>query len=252
MKIKHLSILALAILAMACDKDDDDPVPPTPQVSAPSAPQPNFPNMDGAMIAISTSSVVSVPFFGEQTQFVNTGVAFFPDGSGGFFNAGDVSLEGETMSNTNNSYILTPSVTNPSGVVFDSPIDWDVTGSSDVTAFNHSYSSGVPEIGDIAPDLSEVVKADGVTFGIDMSNLFTDLNGADSIIFNVIGTGGVATKTLAANSTSATFSSSELSNIGSGAGYVQIAAYNFSSAVKSGNTIYFVNEGVFTQGVTIR
>jgi len=251
MKTSYLSILFLAFTLFACNKDDDGDDDQPASAAKPSAPQVEISGTSASLIAVQTGSTIDNPIIGPITQFIGTGIGVFFDGNGGFSNAGTVMLEGEELSKQgNNSYILTPGTSNPTGVSFSAPISWGVSGNGSIPSITYNFGNGVPEIGNITPSLSTVKLSDGVTFGVDVGSTYTDLNSPDSIMYNVIGTKNVVTKVLAGNVTSATFTKDEIANVGKGAGYVQIAAYNYTVEDFSGYKVAFVNEGVFTKSVT--
>ena len=63
---------------------------------------------------------------------------------------------------------------------------------------------------------------------------------------------GSVNKTVAASVQTVSFTQTELSTVGTGAGYLQAAAYNYTVTDFNGYKVAFVNEGVFTKGVTLQ
>ncbi|MAN03151.1 MAG: hypothetical protein CMI36_12265 [Owenweeksia sp.] len=243
MKIRLLVPFVLgAVVFVSCKKDDDKD--DTPQTSQPSSPQVEIAGTDAAMIAISTGTQVEAPFIGTITQFVGTAVANFDNSD-----AGMVTCEGEELSLNNGSYIFTPGGT-VATIDFGSSVAWAVAGKGSVPPINYTYSRAVPQIGALDAE-SSVSTASDLTFGIDYTNSFTAAGSADSVLYYVHGPGGSIHKTVAASVRTVTFTKSEMSAVGTGAGYLQAAAYNYTVQNYNGYKVAFVNEGVFTKGVTL-
>jgi hypothetical protein len=189
-----------------------------------------------------------VPIVGAVKQEIGVPVAFFFNTPGTYLDGGAVSCNSNALTKqTNNTYNFTPSTSAPTGVDYSSGVNWSVGGNStnEVPAFTHSPSIGFPQLDSISGSISTVTKSNGVT--ISATNVITN---ADSVIFSVYGPSGTAQKVLAGSS-SHTFSASDLSAIGTGSGYIQIAAYKIANQTFSAKKYYFINEAVFTKMVTI-
>ncbi len=243
MKIRLLPLVMGMALMSSCSKDDDNDN--TPSASQPSSPQIEIEGTSAAMIAISTGSEIQAPVIGAITQFIGTAVANFDNAD-----AGMVSCEGEELSFTNGSYIFTPGAS-ASSIDFGSSVSWAAAGKGSVPAISYSYSRPVPEIGGLDAENTVSVSGD-LTFGIDYSNTFTSVNSADSVLYFVHGPKGSVNKTVAASVQTVSFTQAELSTVGTGAGYLQAAAYNYTVTDFNGYKVAFVNEGVFTKGVTFQ
>ena len=175
-------------------------------------------------------------------------VAFFFNTPGTYLDGGTVSCNGSSLSKqTNNTYNFTPTTSAPTGVDYSSGVNWAVGGNSanSIPNFSHSPSIGFPTLDSIAGNISTVTRSSGVT--IAATNTITS---ADSVIFSVYGPSGTAQKVLSGSS-SHTFSAADLSGVGTGSGYIQIAAYKIANQTFSGKKYYFINEAVYTKMVTI-
>jgi hypothetical protein len=242
------ALIAVPVLLTSCNKDEDEnnQTPVNNQT-----PLPSITGVDGVMAAINTSVVQNVPFLGETTTFLGLAAAAFYDGSGNLANAGTVSVNGVDLSSTQNSYVLTPGIANPTGITFGPSVSWEVTGGSGIPAFTHTYNAKVPKIGNITGVGSEITQSD-LTVGIDLQNVGTDLGTLDSIIYMIAGPSGDKLITKRGNQFTHTFSAAEVTAVGKGQGMVQVVGYNLKIENKGGKNIAFVNEGVFNKQVTIK
>ncbi len=242
--------LSCLVVISACKKDDEDDDDNTPTVTTPANPMPTPDDADGVCVSIKSASVVDAPIVGPQTTFIGLAVAAFPNSSGTFLEAGTVTCNSSGLTkNDNNSYTFTPNANNPSGIDFSNSNDWDVSGAGSITGFSYSNSTDIPEIGDITAD-GTVNTGSSLNLGIDMGNSNTDLHGADSIYYGVYGPDGQLIHATGGGTTSHTFTASQMATVGAGTGFVQVAAVTFNQQNLSGQTIYFVNEGVLTKSVT--
>jgi hypothetical protein len=262
--IKLFQIIALLLVLnfgfYACKKDEvADPTPietptptptPTPTTTpTPSNPTPTPSDANGVLVALKTISTINVPFVGNIKQEIGIPVAFFFNTPGTYLDGGSVSCNSNTLTKqTNNTYTFTPGTSAPTGVDYSSGVNWSVGGNTanNIPSFNYNPNMGFPELDSIAGGISTVTKANGVT--IAATNTITN---ADSVIFSVYGPGGTAQKVKAASSSSHTFSAADLSGLGSGSGYIQIATYKIGNQTFNGKKMYFINEAVFTKTVTI-
>lgn len=233
--------LLLAIVTMfllnSCDKEDVTPdILENNEEIEDVTPTITFGDMDAGLFAV-TSQTSN----GFTTLNVNTGVALFLN-DGKNVDAGTVSLEESDLTKySNNSYTLTPSMSNPTGVVFDESIDWNVTGGNGFSAFSESITSDFPSATAVTSS-ENVVKSQGYTLTVD------EVNNADSVLFSV----GNVYKVLSGESTSYSFSSSELASLQKGTQIVSVAPYSFVKKEIDGKNIYFVNEFVVQKNVTIQ
>ena len=228
-------LVAGLTLASCNKKDDDNPDPnnpgnqnPTPQMGA------------GTLVAIKTLNSTDTPI-GPITTELGVGVAVFSsDNWVTFTDAGAVKLNGNALSKqANNSYIFTPSLTNPMGIEFGSSIVWDVAGNGSTPAFSHTVQTPFPSVGAITSS-TDVSKA-GYTLSV------ASVSNADSVYFQV----GEVVKAVAGNASSYTFSASELSGLGTGQSIIQVAPYRLSNAQYGGKTFYFINETTISSTANI-
>ncbi len=244
--LKLFAILAV-LFSGAFISCDDDPVEPQSQDTT------VYPTPDdafGVLAAIKTYTTVEAGGFTTDVEF-GTAVAVFIDGSN-FLPAGNVSCKSEALTqNSNNSYVYMPDLSNPSpsaatGISLGNEATWSVSGQGTVPAISTSYS-GFPTKPTITSGTTITVN-DGYTM------TWNSISGADSLIVSVYGNNSNATKTVAGNATSATFSSSDLSNVGTtDFGIIQVAAYKQKKEVIGGKNIYLTNESVGSEtGVKIQ
>lgn len=227
----------------AAQEDDgscEETVAPT--ASAPGSYTPNYSGTFGLLAAVKSNSVVSTPI-GPVTNVIGTAVAVFKeDGNTNNSAAGTVTCESENLAQQdNNSYVFTPGTSNPTGLSFSGDVNW--TGSGDAwpsfTLNNPDGFATVDQItsGDIAASGDYTVTCAGVS-------------GADSTYFIISGPNGNINKMLVGGSTSHTFTSSELANLGTGSVYVQVLGLNYEIVTTGGKEYWMINETVQTKSVT--
>ncbi|MDB4656039.1 hypothetical protein OAE48_04240 [Flavobacteriales bacterium] len=232
-------LVCLSVTSCNLLPDDEDnnasaqPAPPTPTIS------------DGyaTLSAVKTVTFQDIPGFGQiEVDFgIAVGVFFNGVDYNTYLNAGTVTCESETLEEQDNgSYVFIPSQTSASGIDFSGNPDWNVTGSADVSAFSHTTSIGFPTVGTINSSST-------VSSGSDYTLTVASVTGADSVIFMM---GGVV-HTEAGNATSSTFTSAEISGMGTGTNFAQAAAYKIEEATYGAKNYWFVNEKVVTQSITI-
>ncbi|NND94735.1 MAG: hypothetical protein HKN45_07690 [Flavobacteriales bacterium] len=238
-----LSVLFLAFFS--CDKEEtsEEDMQQTDQEDTSTFPTPN--DADGVLVAVKSVSITDSPLGPIEIQLGTAVGVFTEDGftSDEFISAGMVSCNGSELAiNANNAYTFTDiTPTDPTGLDFNDEIEWNVTGANGIANLNYNADMiGFPSVTSITS--SELVdKEDGHTLTCD------NVSAADSVIFLI---GGV-TKTLSGNANSCSFTADELTEIGTGANIAQIAAY-VADPVDFGTTrIYFVNEYVQSQSVTV-
>lgn len=250
MKSKLFFAIGIACIAAfsSCKKDEDDDNNQT--TTSPENPMPTPSDADGVCVSIKSSVAVEVPSIGTQTTVTGLAVAAFPGTGDSFIDAGNVTCNGSALSKfENNSYAYTPDASNPLGLSFSSQNDWSVAGGGGITGFTYSNGTNIPTIGKLTAPATVDVGSD-LNLGIDMSSSSTQLNNPDSIYFGVYGPDGNLFVAKAGTTTSHTFTAGDLGTVGTGSGYVQIAAVKFNKQTLSGQTIYFINEGVMTNSVT--
>ncbi|MEZ5047870.1 MAG: hypothetical protein R2831_12870 [Chitinophagaceae bacterium] len=242
--------LALALIGnlffVACDKVTPT-TPTTPTTPSTTAPQPTFSGGDGALIAVKSITKTTVAGFPIETE-IGTGVAVFGNLSAQTYtDAGTITLNSKSLSKqTNNSYTFIPSTTDPTGIDFSSGINWNVGGSSSVTAFNYNANS----IG--FPTGDEIVGSNTISSNSSFTvSTATTISNSDSVYFQMAGTGGVVLKRMAGNTSSVTFSASELQSVGKGSASIVVAPFRYTQQTINGKAIWVINETAFSKIVTI-
>jgi hypothetical protein len=251
MKFLHKLFLLTAIFAVvsvSCNKDDDDNGSNNAKPNE--RPIPNIPGVDGVLVAINNSVVQTLPFIGEQTTVMGLATALFFDGSGNQVNAGSVAVNGNDLSYMNGAYVYTPDFTSPMGLEFSGSVSWEVGGGSGIPNFVHTFQSGVPVIGGFSGVDDEI--SGELTVSINMNNPATNLQGVDSVMFNLSGPSGEVLVTKPGNARTHTFTAAEVARVGKGQGLVQVAAYRLRIETKSGKDFGFVNQGVYNKFVTFK
>jgi hypothetical protein len=240
--------LALALGFSSCKKDEaPEPVEPTQPFTV-SDPTPTPSDAAGVMVAIETSNYINVPFVGETNTPIGTAVAVFGNLQGGtFVDAGLVKVDAKELNKqTNNSYVLIPSAA--AGLSYEPPVVWEIAGSSANGVAQITYSN--------TNEFPTGPKYDGPT-NIPRNAAFTltsavAISGADSIIYNVIAQNNtIASRTVAGNIASVTFTAAEMGALNAGSAYIQIVPYNMASEEIGGKKYYFINQAVTTKSVTL-
>jgi hypothetical protein len=237
------------VVSVSCNKDDGDSGGDN-NAKANETPIPNVPGVDGVLVAINNSVVQNLPFVGEQTTVMGLATAVFFAGSGNQVNAGSVAVNGNDLSYMSGAYVFTPGFANPMGLEFSGSVSWEVGGGSGIPNFVHTYQAGVPVIGGLNGVNDEV--SGELAMSINMNNPATNLQGVDSVMFNLYGPSGEIIVTKAGNARNHTFSAAEVASVGKGQGMVQVAAYRLRIETKSGKDFGFVNQGVFNKFVTFK
>lgn len=240
-----LLLFAAALVFTACDKDEDDVIPPfddpTPtEDTTPVTPQ--IAGADGSLWAVKSLTTTEVAGMVFDTEI---GIAVGAFNNNGDFDdlvdVGTVKADGNTLTKyENNSYSLTPSQTNPTGIDFGNDVEWEVAGGSGFGAFTTTSSIPWPEFSEITSGTT-VSKSAGYTVTVDW------VTGADSVLFMV----GSVIKTIPGNAVSCAFSAGDLADVSTGTSVVTVAPYVSAPETLGGKTIYVGKEAVRSQTVTI-
>jgi hypothetical protein len=244
-----LSMLATALCLGACKKEEAE-TPSTDNsgggggsTTTPSS-TPSFNGADGVLWAINTFSSQTVAGFPIEVQS-GMGVATFPTEASAstYVDAGTVKLNDvELTRQSNNSYILIPSMSNPTGIDFSSgSTHWTVSGANGIPAVDQSPSFGFPDVGDITSSTT-VTRSSGYTLSV------ASISPSDSVVFMV----GSVVKYKPSGSTSCTFSASELSGISSGASIIQVSPYSYQHTVIGGKDFYFGKQTARSVSATVQ
>ena len=211
--------------------------------AAPSGYTPAYTGTFAALIGIKTISTTSTPIGPINTEIGTAVAVFSEDGGANFMTGCVVGVDGNNLSaQTNNSYVYTPGTTNPTGITYGATQNWTGTGAA-WPSFSTSTSIGFPNVTEISS--SDVTISSGYTV-----NCGANIT-SDSIYFAVYGPNGTAYKIIGGGTSTYTFSASDLSGIGAGSGFVQIAGINYDPKTVGGRSYYLMNETVRTKSVTI-
>lgn len=241
---KNLVLAAsLCLVLFSCKKEDIlDNLNPNQTNTTPAPPTPTIENSNGTLVAVKTQTTTETPL-GPSTLNIGIGVAAFytPGNTTSFLDAGTVSLNANSLAKqSNNSYLLMPGTTNPSGIDFTDGVSWSVSGNGDIAGFTFTPTSAFPTVSPITSGAT-VNKSFGYTVQC------TTVTDADSVIFMV----GSVVKTIPGNATSCVFSSAELANVQTGSSVVQIAAYKIQESTLNDKVYHFIKETVASKTVTV-
>jgi hypothetical protein len=239
--------LSLSLIFSGCSKKTDDSSNPTPPSSS-GAPTPSFTlnNASGVLVALKTVTQQTVAGITIPVE-MNSPTAVFPSspGSGNFVDAGTVTFNTKSLSKlSNNSYIYNDAL---------NPVDfthttWVVSGSTSVPAFNYTEDKQIPVFTDFSTLPASVPKTVGLT--LNLSGKFTN---ADSVYVVLISTSNskMVLKRMAGTGVSCSFSSNDLSVLGSGSGYLEVCPWNYKTEDFNSKIFYFIMESAYVKSVSI-
>ena len=254
-KTNYKSVISLAFLAVfilfsqSCTKVEDL-IPEEPaKTTNPTSPQPKIGDADAILIGLQTVTYTSAGGFPIETA-IGLPVAMFFDGSN-FKDVGAVSCEGKSLTKQdNNSYIFMPSATDPLGATYDNDINWVVAGANGFPGATYSAKGSFPSNVEIDATTGQ---------DVDTKSAFTlatkvSTSNADSVYFGIYGPSGAVNHVVAGNASSYTFTAAEMKSIGTGAGFMQIAAVKQvkREVLSGGEVIYYLTEKVNTASVTLK
>ncbi len=244
--------LAATVAVISCKKEEETPVVTPPSVNANNPSTPTTPaDGKGFFAAVKTLTYQELPGTGLPPVEITIGIAAGGawETQGTFVDAGIVKCDGNTLKKqTNSSYLNEIGASNTTGIEFSDGVNWDVSGAGSLGAFTTTDNQSWPSNPQISLSNTTISHSSAFTF-----TLTNTITGADSVLFTVAGGSGNATlqKTVAgANSGSVAFSASEMNTVVTGAGIIQVAAYNIDDKVVGGRKIYFIKEAVNTKSVT--
>lgn len=238
MKNQIILMLSIALIFSAsCKKTATIPTNNNNNTTGVTAPTPSPGPGDGVIVSVKSITNTNVGGFPVNTEF-GTGVAAFGNlATGVYQEAGNVTLEGKTLTKqNNNSYTFVASATDPLGISFSGTHDWNVSGGAGMTAFNHSASKGFPSYSDMSA-FTSINSANSFDLKVTGS-----ISNSDSVYFIIGGTNTTIVKRFGGGTTSATFSASELQSIGKGTVTAMIVPWNWVTETINGKTIHVVNE----------
>jgi len=243
-------VISISFLTLQSCKKTDAIIPDDPGKSTtPSNPTPKISDADAILIALKTVSYTSIAGTVIETP-IGLPLAIFFDGSN-FKDVGAVTCETEGLTKQdNNSYIFMPSATNPTGVSYSGDIDWTVVGANGFPGGTYTSKGSFPSNVEIDATTGQDIDAQSAyTLAAKIS-----IANADSIYFGVYGPNGAVNHVVAGGISSFTFSQAEMKSIGTGAGFMQIAAVKQvkREVLSSGEVIYHLTEKVNTQSVNLK
>lgn len=249
-----LTILMLSVVSVSCEKNEPD-TGKTQTID----PVKTFSNLDAAGVMVATKSYIKapsvtggIPGIGgvDLDMEVGTAVAIFGDlKNGTFSDAGQVRISVNSQQyplkkQSNNSYVSTPGLTDPQGIVFEDNIPlWDVPNLS----FSKSSYYRFPGKLTITSEKT-ITKSEGYTFSISGSNM------GDSIIYIVASENGYVMKTKSPQAGyNISFSASELSELkASKYALLQVTTYRIRKETLQNKNYYLINQVVTTEYVELK
>lgn len=242
------SIAGMSVLLFSCSKvkstiDNNT----NNQTTTPAAPQPNITNADGSLVALETktsSMVMGVPI----DLSIGTGVAVLGNLAGqSYVDVGTVTLNSSNLTKqSNNSYVFTPTVSNPTGIDVSGNIAWTVSGGNGFNGFSVNATKGMPVMGSLNGSYAQIDRNSICNLQV------TSISNADSVYFQLAGPNGTVLKRAGNNTTSMSFSVAEVQSVGTGNGSVVVAAWNMQSSPQGGKSIYLINESALASVVEFK
>lgn len=232
---------------IAATKDDGSCEFPVANAPAPPPYMPNFGGTFGVLVALRTVTTTSTPL-GNMDTSVGTAVAVFSnDGGSTFVSAGTVNVDGSNLNvQSNGSYVYQIGATNPTGLSFaDAPsaVNWGGDGGT-WGAFTASTTQGFATIETITSGEPSTSSAYTLTAN--------SVVGADSVLFALYGQNDNIIRILPGNTTSHTFSASEVSAAGAGTAIIQVVGLKYDEQTISSKPYWLINETVRSKIVTIQ
>lgn len=213
--------------------------------TTPTAPTytPNFNGTFGALVALKTVTTTSTPI-GNMDTHIGTAVAVFSENGGNnFIAAGTVKANDNILSSqANHSYVYQITAAHPTGIDFDNNVTWTGDGSA-WPAFTATTFQGFATVGEITTGNPKVSS--------DYTLVTNQISNADSVLFTLVGENDNIMKVLPGNTTSYTFTASEVSSAGAGTGIVQVVGLKYDLQNIDSRDYYLINETVRSKVVTI-
>lgn len=250
-----------AFMFASCSKDDTtttnptntNPTPTNTQGPKPPMPTPIGNNLSGALISIKmtyTTQPTGSPQPFDLVSEMGTAVFYDNPGSATKVEAGTVSLNSNNLEKqTDNTYFKWAYAgMTPSTLGLDNGSDWNITGSSAVTAFSYNDASVFPKYSGTIP--ASVTKANGVTLTFNSSTL----TGADSVYVVIASGSQSVTKSYAKNAGDITISASDLSGlatVSNNTAILEICPVNYNELVKNGKNYVLIKEQAIVRNVNI-
>lgn len=250
-----LTVLVAAAILVSCETNDPDADKKTETID----PIKTFSNLDGAGVMVATKSYVKapsatggIPGMGDIDLDIEVGtaVAVFGDLKNGTYNdVGEVSLSINSQQyplkkQSNNSYVSTPGLTDPQGIVFDGSTPfWEVPNLN----FGKSSYYQFPNKPVITSEKT-ITKSEGYTFSISGSSM------GDSIIYIIASENNYVTKTKAPQTNnSVSFTASELSKLkASEYALIQVTTYRIRKQTVENKDYFMINQVVVSEYAEVK
>jgi len=198
------------------DKDDGSCTYAVATAASPTPILPTYTGEFGVLVGIKTVTTTSTPIGNIGTE-LGTGVAIFSqDGGATNLPAGTLTVtsgNSKTLTlNSNNSYVYTPSTTDVTGIDYTgSSVVWTASGGT-WPSFTATANQGFGTV--------QSISSEDVTVSSSYDLTCNGVSNADSIYYAVYGPSGSKIILKAGNTSSHTFSASDLSGLGTGSGFV--------------------------------
>jgi hypothetical protein len=263
-KITKLSIAVLfaSVCFISCKKSTNTNNPTTTS-PVPTAPTPTFSgDIKGALISLRisfdydpnkfASLPITVPVVELESE---SATAFFGNdlSSGNFLNAGNVAVNSYTLDKQSNNSYTKLAFDYTSGeytLGFSSGSNWNVAGSSDVTAFTYNHTDAFPNFS----GKSSMPETASTTTSLSI-NLSGKISNADSVYVFLGGNGKSIIKHLGSSASSATFTAAEVASIGSTSGkptaILEVVPWRYRIQNINSKDYVFVKEQAVVKYVTI-
>ena len=245
-------LLALLTLVSACQKDDDTNNNNNNNNSNPLSQalggSPSIPSgAAGALYAVNNYVESDDGFGGTQIDELGTAYAWF-DSYTTTTNAGIVSCNTTELNNTFAGTSLPWYYTLSSYLDFSgtNTAAWSVAGANGVTGFTYTDNTAFPKCNFTVP--ASISRSNGLT----VNNTNTGSN--DAVFYTLYAAGAQkVTKSMPANSTSATFTAAEIQSVAPVSGTqvgVQVMPVKLTPVTQNGKTYYFVKQWAYAKFTT--
>ncbi|MCX6245924.1 MAG: hypothetical protein NTU98_14615 [Bacteroidetes bacterium] len=243
--IPVMAIGFLSVIISGCTKSSTTTPETTPTSSVPTVSY-NFSDANGVLVSLMTVTSQTVGGVAVPYQ-MNTPTAAFPTtlGATTFLDGGSVTFNTKALvKQSNNAYLYTD-LANP--VTYDQSI-WSVSGSANVPSFNYTDTRTFPEFTNFNNLPGAFSKMAGLAVVL---GGFT--NNADSVYVVLIssGNGKSVMKRLPGNAVPCIFSQSDVADLATGAGYLEVCPWTYSIQTFNSKSFYFIKEAAYVKAITI-
>lgn len=255
-KVIFWGILLASSLVMSCNKSSDFDTSNGSGVNPADAFAPLFSDYHGFFVAtksFGTHTTPSIPGFPSQEVSIEIGTAVAGFGNlqtQTFNDVGEVSLNLGTTpkkytlsKQSNNSYVFTPSTTEPTGL--------PLSNSSGGTPFWEVSSLGISSSSPMTyfPSKGTITSGNTISKNTNFTFQVSGINAADSVLFIIASEGKMVSKTVAGNNAqSVTFTSADLSILPTSKNAImQVSPYYLAQKTIGGKDYIFIHQTVVMQ-----